>query len=210
MENQHERPWGVALLLGSFLMVVTMVLHPVGGNWEHLLRIARMAVIAHAIGILSLPISLMGYRGLSVKLKDDYFFSELGKLFITFALIAGMLAAALNGLALPFFIEQFRNTTPEVLDNVRLVLRYGMSLNHAFDYIMIGGMCLSILCWSVAILRTKAFPVWLGWLGILLSGTAVILALTGFYFVDLHGFRMFIFGVVIWTVCAGVLMLRKG
>lgn len=209
MENQHERLWGIALLAGSFLMVVTMVLHPVGGSWEQLLRIARMAVIAHAIGILSLPISLMGYRGLSKRLKGDYFFAETGKLFITFALIAGMVAAALNGLALPIFIEQFRDATPEVLENVRIALRYGMSLNHAFDYIMIGGMCLAILCWSVAILRTKAFPVWLAYLGILLSGTAVILALTGFYFVDLHGFRIFIFGVVIWTVCAAVLMVRR-
>ena len=209
MKNKHERESGFALLIGSLLMVVTMVLHPVGGNWEHLLRIARMAVIAHAIGILSLPILLMGYRGLSTQLQGDLFFAMLGKLFVTFALIAGMIAAALNGLALPFFIEQFQEVTPEVLETAKLILRYGMSLNHAFDYIMIGGMCLAILCWSVAIVRTRAFPLWLAYLGFVLSGTAVAMAIAGFYFVDLHGFRLFIFGVVIWTACAGVLMIRK-
>ena len=209
MNNQQEKASGVALLSGSFLMVVTMVLHPVGGSLEHLWRVSTMIIIAHAIGIFSLPITLLGYRGLASKLHEAFFMSQLGKLFITFAMIAGMLAAAINGLALPMYINRYREAGPEVLENMKMILRYGTSLNHAFDYIMIGGMCLAILCWSIAILKTRVFPVWLGYLGILLSGTAVVMVLSGFYLVDLHGFRLFIFGVVAWTACAGVLMVRR-
>ena len=48
-----EKSAGFALLAGSLLMLSTMILHPEGGNLQHLLKVARIVVISHSIGSFS-------------------------------------------------------------------------------------------------------------------------------------------------------------
>lgn len=208
MNNQLIKYAGIALLLGSLLMVITMILHPAGGDFEHLLKIYRIIIVSHSLAIISIPVSLFGYWGLSQHLKAETALSTAAFMLICFGSFAVMCAAAVNGLALPFLIDRYREAGPELIDSLRPVLAYNYALNHAFDYIYIGSACAAVFVWSIAIVKTGEFPKWTGYWGILLGTAAVLLLLSGFVFVDLSGFRLFVIGVVSWTSVMGVLLLR--
>lgn len=209
MNNQFFKMTGIAMILGAILMVITMVLHPTGGSIEHLFRIMTVNILAHSIGIASVPIMLLGFWGMSLRLEQDIFFSRSGLAVALTSLMAVMIAAALNGLVLPFFIQGYRDASAEVLESIRPILHFNFALNLAFDYIFIVGICLAILLWSIAIIHTRVFPKWLGFAGIALVSLALILLITGFNFADLVGFRIFIFGLVTWIILAGIFLWKS-
>jgi hypothetical protein len=88
MKNQPVLHSGASLIFGSFLMVVTMVLHPAGGSLEHLFKISPLIMGTHTLAIISIPFCLYGFWGLARKLSADEFFSGLA--FIT--ILLGMFA----------------------------------------------------------------------------------------------------------------------
>lgn len=206
--NNDKKIAAYALILGSFLMTVTMVLHPAGGSFEHLIRITTINVTAHSIAILSMPISIFGFWGAHKSFEKYRNLSLLA--FITVALghIAGIFAAAINGLTLPIFINQFKEATPEQIESTKLILKYNFALNHACDYILITFICIAILIWSAIILKTKAYPTWIAYLGIGLILGFLMGLVADFSFVNLYGFRIFIFGMVAWIIALGVSMIR--
>ncbi len=200
MKKQFKKSSGIALVLGAILMILTMVLHPVGGDFEHLLQIASMGIIVHSIGILSIPISAFGYWGLLKQIESKSIFSRVGFVFTISSLFAVLIAAAINGLVLPLFIQDYQMATSEVIDTIRPILSYNFAINQTFDYIFIGFTLLSVSSWSIAILQTRVFPKWLGYYGIILSIIAILLISSGFFFLDVFGFRVFIFGFVSWVL----------
>jgi len=56
MNTAIEKSAGLALLIGSLLMLSTMILHPEGGNLQHLLKVARIVVISHSMALLAIPL----------------------------------------------------------------------------------------------------------------------------------------------------------
>jgi len=119
-----------------------------------------------------------------------------------------MIAAALNGLALPFFLANLEPSEAST-DMAKQILWYNMSLNHGFDYIYIGGSCVAVILYSLAVIKTKRMPAWIAYAGIVLTVVAIILLAAGFVFVDLHGFRYFVFGFVAWVLMAGIQLIRS-
>ncbi|MEO8404947.1 MAG: hypothetical protein ABI480_10135 [Chitinophagaceae bacterium] len=208
MNNKFEYRCGTSLIIASLLMVVTMVMHPAGGSIEYLWKISSMIMITHSIALISVPFGLLGFWGLTKRLDSGNILS-IGA-FITMGLgtIAVMCAAAVNGLVLPLFINHYRDSTPEKISAIKPFLNYNISLNHAFDLIYIGAACGAILLWSIVVLKTGRMPKWFGWLGILLAFIAIGSMIAGFIFFSLTGFRIFIFGFVVWTILAGF-FLRK-
>jgi hypothetical protein len=200
---------GIALLIGSFLLTVTMVLHPAGGSFEHLLKVTPIIIISHAIAIAAMPVFYIGFKGLHAVMDREKLLSQLAIAFALFALIAGMMAAAINGLALPVFINRFADADATTVETLKPILKYGMSLNHAFDYILIGMLCISVLLWSIEMVKAKKLSVWLGYFGIVLTLTAVVMLVSGFVFVTLYGFRVFVFGLMAWIVWAGVHLIKS-
>ncbi|MDB5156639.1 MAG: hypothetical protein JWR50_1346 [Mucilaginibacter sp.] len=69
-------------------------------------------------------------------------------------LFAAMLAAAVNGLALPLFLNHYLDAPPEKLSAVKPVVNYNTALNHAFDYVYTGASCLATLLPRLGIFRT--------------------------------------------------------
>lgn len=190
-------------------MFATMVLHPVGGDFEHLLAIRQMGIIAHGLAIFSLPFSALGFIGLSQHLGINRFFTRLGLAFMLLGLVAAMLAAAINGLTLPFFISDYAEAGPATIEAIHPILRYNMALNHSFDYLLIGAMFLSTFLWSIAIFRSGKLPRLVAYLGFLIVAVVLIAGMSGFYFLDLHGFRMFVLGWLAWILAAGVSLWRS-
>jgi hypothetical protein len=205
---QFEKNAGRALILSTLLMVLTMALHPTGGNFEHLLKITGIIIIAHSIALISIPFAAVGFWGLTKKLGEDNFFSIAAFAIVLFGLIAVMLAGTVNGLALPIFILHYKDASPEMIESIKPILKYNASLNHAFDYIYMCAFCLSMLFWSLVILRTKKLSLWIAYLGIALCILIISLFISGFTLTDLNGFRVFVSGSVLWIVLAGVLLIR--
>lgn len=96
-------------------------------------------------------------------------------------------------------------------DYIKLFVRYNSSLNLAMDYILISAFVLAVLLWSILIVlqRPKVFPAWLGFFGIILTMTVLIGVVSGYDFIHVQGFRVFIFGLVSWLMVAGVYMNKK-
>lgn len=203
MKDQLSRNAGVSLITGSVLLTITMVLHPVGGGLRHLLEISTILISTHAIAIVSLPFLLYGFWGLTYRLDNTNTLSMLAFITISMGVVAGMLAAAINGLALPVFIEGYRDASDETLNSIEPILKYGLSLNMAMDYIFIGATCIAMSLWGILIITKSVFPKWIGYAGILTSISALVSGITGFVFTDLFGFRIFIFGFVLWMVVVG-------
>jgi hypothetical protein len=208
MNHNDRKTAGYALILGSILLIVTMVLHPTGGSFEHLLKIMTVIVTAHTIAILSIPITLLGFWGFHKSFTKAWGLSTLAFITLSIGLLSGLIAGTLNGLVLPLYINQYRDATPETIAAIMPILKYNGALNHAFDYIFIGFISLAILMWSVAILLTKTYVLWLAYLGIALNLCVLIGLMIDFNFVNLQGFRGFIFGLVGWIVAAGYLLIK--
>ncbi|MDW3191069.1 MAG: hypothetical protein R8G66_01855 [Cytophagales bacterium] len=209
MNNNNLKSAGLSLLIGSFLMIVTMVLHPVGGDFDHLLMIVNMGIIAHSIALFSIPFVAYGYWGIMVRLQASVFLSRIGFSFMLFGLFAVMMAAALNGLVLMQFVASYADASPEVIASLKPIFRYNHFFNLANDYIFMTGVGVSTLFWSIATVKTRQFPVWIGYFGIGLVIAALLTLVTGFILTDVAGFRIFIFGTTAWTMTMGWLMFRE-
>jgi hypothetical protein len=208
MPAQHYKASGISLIIGSLLMVVTMVLHPSGGSIEQILRIINLAIISHSLAILSTPFLLLGFWGLTNKLKESYFFAMSAFMAMATGLIAVMIAAAVNGIALPLYAQHYAGAPEKTLEIVRHIMAYGTVFNHAFDYIFIGATCLAVLFWSISILDTKALPQWLAYLGIIYFLVCGVMFFMGFSFLYLHSFTVYIFGSVVWILLAAFSLLK--
>jgi len=208
MKNKLESDSGAALITGSILMVITMALHPYEGSIAHLFKVITMVIITHSIAIISIPIVLFGFWGLTKRLGGDKIISIIAFITICLGMISVMLAAGVNGVAMPLFLTAYKNAPPEIINTLKPILVYSGALNHMFDYIFIGFMCIAVMLWSITIIRTKSLPVWIGYVGMGLFALTIILMLAGFVLVDLMGFRTFIFLFVAWILVVGV-QLRK-
>jgi len=209
MKNQLNYYSGIALITGSILSIIAMTLHPSGGSFEYLLKISNIIIASHSFALLSVPAILFGFWGLTRRLAPAEILATGGFITICIGMFAVTCAAAINGLAMPFFVNQYRDATAEKISLLKPVMRYSWALNHAFDYVFIGAACVAVLLWSVAIIKTKVFPKWVGYLGIATAISAVAAIIAGFVFVDLTGFRVFIAGFVLWVVITGVFLKRQ-
>lgn len=209
MIDNNLRSAGLSLLIGSFLMIMTMVLHPVGGDFDHLLMIVNMGIISHALALFSVPFVAYGYWGIMMKLKDVVFLSRVGFSFMVFGLMAVMIAATLNGLVLMQFVASYADADQQVIAGLKPIFRYNHFFNLANDYIFMMAVGVSTLFWSIAVIRTRQFPVWVGYLGLILVSLAFLTIIAGHIYTDVAGFRMFIFGTTAWTMAMGWYLTRS-
>lgn len=208
MNSKFEKQAGVALIVFTLLILFTMILHPAGGNFQHLQKILPVLVATHAAAILSLPFAAIGFWGLSRRIGAGNFLSVSGFAMSTLALLAALLAASANGLVLPLIIRQYQDASPGTIDAIRPILSYNHSINTAFDYIYTGTFCLAILFWSIAMLLTKQLPRWLAVLGTLVALFGWTILIAGISPASLYGFHLFVASVIIWTILVGQALIR--
>jgi hypothetical protein len=208
MEKHYFKSTGISLISGAFLIIATMVLHPSGGNIEHIIRISKTITIAHSLAIFSSPILLFGFYGLTLRLADKWKLSFLAFIIITFGLIAAMFAALFNGLTLPYFLSQYSRRLEENIEILKPITNFSFAVNVPLDYIFIVACCLSILIYSLIILFEGKMPKWIGYLGIFIALFSVVGGLTDFVFTSLTGFRVFTFSVAVWVLSSGTYLIK--
>lgn len=206
MESHFYKSTSISLILGALLIITTMVLHPSGGSIEYIIKISKTITIAHSLAIFSLPILLFGFYGLTMKLLDKRRLSILAFIIISFGLFSAMLAALINGLTLPYFLNQYSERLDENIQVLKPITNYSFSLNVPLDYVFIVACCLAIMVYSAIILIEKKFPKWIGFLGGFIVLFSIVGALTGFIFTSLAGFRVFTFSIAAWILSSGTLM----
>lgn len=209
MEFQFKRTSGISLIIGSLLLIATMVLHPSGGSVEHILHISKVIVGSHSLAILCLPFIGFGFYGISEALQTPGRVATLAFMMAALGLVAAMIAGAINGLTLPLFLSHSADAIQSQPEVVQSIVRYGAAINQPMDYVFIISILLAMGIWSVLILRTAVFPKWAGYLGILFLLLVLIGLVMRFNFIDLTGFRIFIFGLLSWIISMGVLMMRR-
>jgi hypothetical protein len=209
MDKSFQKFSGISLIISSILLVLTMVLHPTGGDVKHIMQMHDVAIIAHSLAIFALPFMVFGFYGLSITLLTNNKISLLAFIFVCFALFAGMMAASINGLILPMFVENYVNEFEQNASILKPILKYGSFFNKAMDYVMIIGILVAISIWSILIIQSTKFPKWIGYYGLNLLVIALFGAFLDFNFVNLFGFRIFVFGLVSWIVLIGWLMKKE-
>ncbi len=207
MDHSFYKSTGISLVSGALLIIVTMVLHPSGGNIQHIIKISETITIAHSLAICSLPIVLFGFYGLTMRILDRWKLSVLAFITISFGLIAVMFAALFNGLVLPYFLNQYADRLEENINVLKPITNFSFAINIPLDYIFIVACCMAILIYSIIIIIERKLPKWIGYLGIGITLFAIIGGLTGFVFTSLTGFRMFIFSIAFWILSSGSLLI---
>ena len=205
---KNKKPSGIALITGCLLLAFTMALHPSGGNLAHLQKIALINAVAHSVGLTGVLVLCFGFITLKNNV-EEYPSLSLAALIITIAgLSAGFLAAIVNGIALPIFINQFTDENSVSWSTAKVIIGYGTSLNHALDFVMIGAINIAVLFWSILLYKSKLISRYINYLGIFIVVLFVIFLFSGFLFVDLHGFRLFILGFILWLFVLGSSLLK--
>jgi hypothetical protein len=209
MENNSQKITGYSLLIGSVLIIVTMVLHPSGGSVEQILHIANMAITAHSLAIFSVPILFFGFLGLSNLLSNQSKISTLALLFCGLGMVAAMIAAAINGLTLPFFVRANAEETGQNLETLKMILNYGKHFNRSMDYIFIAGISFGMAIWSGSIINTGKLPKWTGYYGLGLIIMVLLAMAFNFNLASLSAFRIYIFGLASWIILMGWFMVKR-
>ncbi|MCB0647391.1 MAG: hypothetical protein KDC49_12060 [Saprospiraceae bacterium] len=193
---------GISLLLGAFLMTVTMVLHPAGGDNAHIVKMASMFMLAHGIAIFAVPFTAYGFFGLSQKWAKNSQWSYLAFGFAALSLIAAVFAAMINGVILPNFLKAGveKGFSEETIQAFRTFI---FRFNAACDYVLMGGLIIAIFIWSLPLLRSESKDKWLAYFGLILVIICLVFIVSGFNFLSVFGFRVFVFLVVIWIFAAG-------
>ncbi len=207
METNFYKSTGISLIVGSFLTIITMLLHPSGGDIEQLIKVSKSLQIAHSLAIFSLPFMLFGFYGLTHILSNKWRFSTLAFIIVAFGLFAAMLAALFNGLALPQFLTRYTKNITENTTVLYAIMNYGFTINKALDYVFIIGLCLAIVTYSLLIISSNKLPKWVGYFGIVVLTFLVIGLISNFTFTSLIGFRIFVFSIAGWILfCGGYLI----
>ena len=209
---KRDMTGGLALILGSVCLLVTMAFHPAAGGVEGLVRESTTRIWTHSLGLAAIPVLLYGFVGLFRRLEADEFSAPAAFVVQSFGYAAGMCAAVLNGLAAPAFAARVAAraaTDPAAQDTARTVLAYSFLLNASFAKVMMAALAAAMALWSLAILRTRAFGPGVAWLGIVLGAAGLVGVLGGFMGASIHEFAMFVFGMSIWTVWVGALLCRS-
>lgn len=209
METNFHKSTGLSLIVGSFLAITTMMLHPSGGSIEHIIKISTPIQITHALAIFCLPFILFGFYGLTHKLSDKWKLSTLAFIIITFGLFAAMLAALFNGLALPNFLDKYSENIDQNILVIKPIVNYGFAINKALDYVFIVSFCSAITIYSIITIVSKRLPKWIGYFGIVILIFAIIGATTNFVFTSLMGFRIFVFSIAGWLLFSGISLIQS-
>ncbi|MFT3674635.1 MAG: hypothetical protein QM781_01930 [Chitinophagaceae bacterium] len=209
MKKTFEKNCGIALLIFILLLLITMVLHPAGGNIAYLIRHSKWIIVIHSVALLSIPFGWLGFWGFSRKLGIADFYSMLGFAFLSVTMMAVLFAATANGLVLPLFLQHYADAAETVIDSALPVVRYNFTVNKAFDYVYTSTYGMAVLCWSVAILRSGRLPRWIGITGILLFLTMLFTLLSGLAVNSLQGLRISMAGFITWSLIVAISMLQN-
>lgn len=198
---------GLALILGSAGMLVTMGFHPAPGSFEGIVQQRTVIVATHALALVSNAAMLFGFLGFHERLGAAAASARAGMVAFAFASIAALCAAVLNGLTAPAFAVRMVDSASR--DVAEAILVYGHLLNASFARVFMVGVAVSLLLWCASILHSRALPAALAWTAGILGAAGLVVVTTGLLGTSVHDFGLFILGFAAWAIYAGVELRRR-
>lgn len=204
---KQDRTSGIALILGSLAMVLTMVLHPTGND----LFAGRimLTIVVHTLAIASIPVIVFGFLGFSQKIGFDRSTVSFGFVTYSFGSVAVMCAGVINGLVAPALVRRFLDSDEATQQSIHLLADYGFLLNNAFAKVFVVSASTAMIFWSIAIFKKGALARITAIIGIIVGLFGILGILSGHLRMNVHGFGLLVFAQAAWTVLIGVLMIRS-
>jgi hypothetical protein len=203
---------GVALIAGVLGLLLTMVFHPTGsdfaGGSEALARAMHRAVGSHGLALVSIPITLFGFLGLSRWLGLDR--TPVTVAFLLYAISAAALlcAALFSGFVAPELIRKSSGAESPEPSVWHALLAYNFLLNQAFAKVGVAAFSGAMIFWSASLPRSGALARTSQILGIAI-GTVTLAALAhGVVRLDVRGFGLIVLTEAAWILPVAVLLLR--
>ena len=207
---RREALGGTALIAGAVMGLVTMALHPTGGD---VMRDARgqgaLALAVHALALTAVPIAAYGAVALTRRLAPGGGLAELALAFYAVSAVATLMAATASGLLAPGLIARLATLDGDARVVAGEVLHYNGSVNQAFARVLVGASSIAIGLWSAEILRTGRLHRGTGVFGCVVALLTLVVLLSGHLRLDVHGFGAVVLAQSVWLVAVGM-ELRRG
>lgn len=199
---------GVALITGSVMMLVTMLLHPTGHEmFQDLHGVAPLGRAVHALALASVPMLVFGTLGLTRRLGAGALATS-ALVTYAFASTAVLLAAVASGFLAPALMERILNSEGSERATLHALLQYNSIVNQAYARVFVVGSSAALVLWSLAVLQGRTLGRWSGGLGLVVGVLAFVAAVSGHLRLDVHGFGAVVLGQSIWLISVGAQMLR--
>lgn len=207
METFSTKLFGLSLFIGALMAVLTMVLHPLGGNLEHIVKISDVLIFSHSLAVACVPFIVFGLWGLSKLLRTPNRLATLGFFIAGFGLLAAALAGIINGMVLPQFAAHFVDSDVDkgALD---AILDYARFFNKSLAYIFMAAITVAIFIWSILVVAKGMLNKWLGYYGLLVSLFGVVALFSKSNMTSVGPFGAFVFGMASWLLFAAAVLLR--
>jgi len=195
---------GTSLLTGTLIAFGAIILHPSGGDTNHILTIHHVLTASHAIIILSLPLLLFGFSGLSMVLSSPGKISNFGLIMMGFSLIAAMFAAVLNGISQPRFIQENHLENPHSLSMIGSLIS---AISAPLTFIFIAMSSLSVFVFSLSLIKLSKYCQVLGYFGMAILTLILFSHLAGLTLAYLLSFQIFVILFLAWSFFCAILLI---
>jgi hypothetical protein len=203
---------GAALIASVLGFVLTMAFHPTGGDFsggsEAVARATHRAVGSHGLALVSIPVGLFGFLGLSRWLGPRR--APVSAAFLLYAIsaVALLCAALVSGFVAPDLIRELSGADPPDRSTWHALLAYNFMLNQAFAKVGVAAFSGAMIFWSASLPRSGALAKTAQILGIAI-GTATLLVLGhGLVRLDVRGFGWIVLTEAAWILPVAILLLR--
>lgn len=204
--------YGIALILGTICMVVTIFTHPTSAdilpNNSDALHGIQINIFAHSIGIAGIPISLLGFLGLSQILGIKRLLIQSALIAHGFGAIAGMCAAVFSGFAATSLVKLMMERDESTRTTLQMIFHYNGFLNQGFAKVIVVSSSIAVFGWSIELLKISGLAKITGVLGVLIGLISLAAFLLGFLRLNVRGFGLFVFAQSVWIVLTAIWMIN--
>lgn len=200
-----NRKSGLALIVGSAGMLITMAVHPGGMISPAAVEsMARKLTAVHSLALLTLPLLLLGALGLSHWLKAPDRLAIAAFVLYALAIVAVMQAAVADGLVAPNVLRRLVEASTDARANWQIVFRYNFEVNQAYARLYAVASSLAVALWSILLLRPATRARGAAIFGFVITAVTILAVASGKLSLDVHGFGAVVLGQAIWFVAVGL------
>jgi hypothetical protein len=200
-----DRKAGIILIAGSVGAILTMAIHP-GQPWLPSGRMANLIAFsgaAHSLAIVSIALLFLGACGLSSRIASPDRLSFAAVVAYGLACVAALIAAAINGFAIPSVMRHMAHDVPTAAQQWRILIDGLFQVNQAFARIFSVAASAAIILWSMSVMRNGRLGRGIAIYGCIIATLIIVGIGIGHLRLDVHGMAIVALAQVVWFIIVG-------